>query len=96
MVAVNAAAMPCAELRRIGEVLHDGHEAEHRADDAERGRVDAHAFPHLRGAGVGVLAHAHLHFHDAADRIGLGAVDHELQALLHEGVLFLLDHGLEA
>ena len=95
-VAVNAAAMPCAELRRIGEVLHDGHEAEHGADDAERGRVDAHAFVHLGGASVDVLAHADFHFENGADGVRLTAVDHQLQAALHERVLFLLDERLQA
>ena len=88
--------MPCAELRRVGEVLHDGHEAEHGADDAERGRVDAHALENLGGAVVGMLAHAHFHFEDRADRLGLAAVDHELQPALHERVFLALDHRLEA
>ena len=54
-----------AELARIGEVLHHGHEAEHGADDAERRAVDAHALEHLRGRGIRVLAGVELHFHHA-------------------------------
>ena len=56
-----------AELAGVGEVLHHGHEAEHRADDAERRAVDAHALEHFRGARVGVLARVELHFHHCAD-----------------------------
>ena len=71
--------MPWPSLRRVGEVLHHGHEAEHGADDAERRRVDAHAFENFRGARVGLLAHVQVHFENGADRVRLAAVDHELQ-----------------
>ena len=40
--------------------------------------------------------HAEFDLENAADRVRLGAVDHELQTLLHKRVLFLLDHRLEA
>ncbi len=85
-----------AELARIGEVLHHGHEAEHRADDAERGRIDAHAFEHLGCARVRGFARVELDFQRGADRLRLAAVDDELQALAHEGVTLLLELLLEA
>ena len=85
-----------AELARVGEVLHHRHQAEHRADDAERRRVDAHAFEDLRGARVGLLAHVQVDFEDAADLVGLAAVDHELQALAHEIVGLAFDGRLQA
>ena len=84
-----------AELGRIGEILQHGHEAEHRADDAESRRVDAGALEHLRRRDVGVLAHAELHVHGVADRLGLAAIDHELQRFLHERVGLLRDQRLE-
>jgi hypothetical protein len=39
--------------------------------------------------------HAHFHFEDRADRLGLTAVDDELQATLDERVLLALDHRFE-
>ena len=88
--------MPWPSLARVGEVLHHRHQAEHRADDAERRRVDAHAFENFRGARVGLLAHVQVDFEDAANHVGLAAVDHQLQALAHEVVRFALDERLQA
>src|SRR6185437_2073398 len=85
-----------AELARVGEVLQHCHQAQYRADDAEGGRIDAHAFIHLGGAGVGVLPHVELHVHDAADAFRLAAIDHQLQRFLDEFVFFASDAGLEA
>ena len=84
-----------AELARVGEVLHHRHQAEHRADDAERRRVDAHALEYFRGARIGLLAHVQVHFENAADHVGLAAVDHQLQSLAHEIIGLAFDHRLE-
>src|ERR1700730_6408942 len=40
---------PVAELARVGEILQHGHQPENRADDAESGRVDAHALKYPGG-----------------------------------------------
>ena len=92
---MNAAAMPWPELGRIGEILHDGHEAHDRADDAERGRVHAHRLEDLGRLVVEVLHGVELDLHARADRFRLAAVDQRLQSLLQEVVLFPLDRGLE-
>src|SRR6185312_3737450 len=84
-----------AELRGVGQVLHDGDEPENRADDTERRRIDAHALEHFRPESIGVLARVELDFHDAANDVGLAAVDDQLQRLAHESVFLLAEQRLE-
>src|SRR5690606_1302249 len=76
-----------AELARVGEVLHDRHQAQHRADDAQRRRVDAHPLEHLGGGDVAVGLAVQLDLQHLPDRLGLDAVDHHLQALAQERIL---------
>jgi flagellar hook-associated protein 2 len=51
-----------AELARIRQILHYGHEPEYGADDAKRRAIDAHALENLCCAGVGMLACVQLDF----------------------------------
>ena len=46
-VATKATAIPCHHFVDVREVLHHLNQAEHRADDAHRGRVAARAFEHF-------------------------------------------------
>ena len=85
-----------AELGGIVQVLHHRHQAEHRADDAQRRRVDAHALEHLGGARVGRFARVHVDFERAADGVGLAAIDHQLQSLAQEGIGLRLRSGARA
>ena len=84
-----------AELGRIGEILHHRDQPQHRADDAERGRVDAHALVELRTLVVEVLLGLDLDLEHAADGVGLGTVDEQLQPLLQESVGLGLDAPFE-
>ncbi len=84
-----------AELGRIVQILHHGHQAEHRADDAERRRIHAHALEYLRGAQVRRLARVHVELEGAADGVGLAAVDHQLQPLAQEHIRLAFEQRLE-
>jgi len=75
-----------AELVRVGQVLHHVDEPEHRAEDADRGRVAACRLPDLGGRAMALLPGLGLDVERLADALRLEAVDQHLQAVAHERV----------
>ena len=84
-----------AELLRLGQVLEHVDQAEDGTDDAEGRGEAAHVGEELRRRLVGVLLGADLGLHDVAQLVGVGAVDGQLDALLHERVVDRLGHLLQ-
>src|SRR5487761_2063084 len=85
-----------AELRRIGEMFHDGHQSHDRADDPERRRIYPHAFENLGGLHVEMLDRVEFDLHAGSNRLRFAAVDERLKPFFKEVVLFLFDRGLQS
>ena len=75
------------DLRRIIEHGHDVNQAEHGADDTDRGRVTARAFENFSGRLFFLECEADFRIDDFFDGIGLEAVDDVLDVLLEHRIL---------
>ncbi len=85
-----------AQLARVSQVAHHMDQPHYCTDDADGGRVPAHAFEHLGCADITAFLGIEIDLKDAADHFRLGTIHQQLQPFARVGVGFGFSDRLES